>query len=106
MVRTQIARDRAMAQTLEQVLAAAPGARQAILLAGAQHASRDRGVPLHLAAGGKVGASAIHVVMFGSNLADLHADELRPAKFTPHPDRCQELRQHLQRPGATATSAP
>jgi len=106
MVRTQIARDRAMAQTLERVLAQAPANQGAVLLAGAQHASRDRGVPVHLASGGKVGASAIHVVMFGSDRGGLSADEWRPAAFTPRPDPCEEFRQRLQRPSAAASAAP
>lgn len=48
MTRIQIARDRAMAQTLAQ--AAVPG-KTVVLLAGAGHVLPDLGVPLHLPAG-------------------------------------------------------
>jgi hypothetical protein len=77
-----------------------------ILLTGAQHASRDRGVPPHLAVAGKAGAPAIHVVMFGSDRAGLVADEWRPSAFTPRPDPCDGLRLRLQGPSAAPSAAP
>ena len=51
MTRMQIARDRTMAQTLEQ--AVTPG-KTVVLLAGAGHVDETLGVPLHLAAGLRV----------------------------------------------------
>ena len=65
MVRIQIARDQAMAQVAAEALRAAPPGSTVLLLAGAQHASRDRGVPLHLQR--EIGADAppMQVVMFG-----------------------------------------
>jgi uncharacterized iron-regulated protein len=71
-----------------------------VLLTGAQHASRDRGVPWHLARAGSAGP--VHVVMFGSGVAALATDELRAAALTPRPDPCEELRQRLARPRAPA----
>jgi hypothetical protein len=61
---------------------------------------------MHLAAGGKIGASAIRVVVFGAEPAGLHADELRPATHTARPDPCEGLRQRMQRPSAAASAAP
>lgn len=93
MVRIQIARDRAMAQTIAQVLATAAPGREVLFLAGAQHASRDRGVPLHLPPG-----TPTRVVMFGTPVAGLVADEWRPAVVTVGPDPCEGLRARLQAP--------
>lgn len=93
MVRVQIARDQAMAETVAGALQ--PG-RQVILLTGAQHAARDRGVPLHLAR--EHGAPRLHVVVFGSEDIGLAADELRPARVTPRPDPCEGLAERLRKP--------
>jgi uncharacterized iron-regulated protein len=93
MVRIQISRDQAMADTVAAALK--PGQR-VLLLTGAQHASRDRGVPLHLAL--RHGAPSVHVVMFGEGTQGLAADELRSAKFTPRPDPCDGLRERLAKP--------
>lgn len=92
MVRIQIARDRSMAATVAQAHADAAPARDVLLLTGAQHASRDRGVPRHLPPG-----TPTRIVMFGQPVAGLVADEWRPADVTPRPDPCEELRQQLQR---------
>jgi uncharacterized iron-regulated protein len=102
MVRIQLARDQAMARTVASALTTAPAGGQVLLLTGSQHASRDQGVPLHLAALG-VDAKAVRVVMFGS-AAGLLADERRPAVVTVTPDPCEGLRQRLQSP--PAASAP
>ena len=95
MTRVQIARDRTLAETLVHTLGAARAERGAdaavLLLAGAQHASRDRGVPLHLPAG-----VAVRVVMFGTPPADLVADERRDALQSSSSDRCEALRRRLQ----------
>ncbi|MGE4051091.1 MAG: ChaN family lipoprotein, partial [Piscinibacter sp.] len=93
MVRVQIARDQAMAETVAGALQ--PG-RQVLLLTGAQHASRDRGVPLHLAL--SHGAPRVHVVVFGEQEFGLAADELRPARRTPRPDPCEGLAERLRKP--------
>lgn len=95
MVRVQIARDQAMAETIAGALQ--PG-RQVLLLTGAQHAARDRGVPLHLARGH--GAPRVHVVVFGADEVGLAADELRPARVTPRPDPCEGLAERLRKPPA------
>lgn len=95
MVRVQIARDQAMAETIAGALQ--PG-RQVLLLTGAQHAARDRGVPLHLAR--QHGAPRVHVVVFGEQDLGLAADELRPARITPRPDPCEGLAEKLRKPPA------
>lgn len=97
MVRVQIARDQAMAETI--AMAMKPGQR-VLLLTGAQHASRDRGVPLHLAQ--RHGAPVVHVVIFGDPSLGLAADELRRAKLTPRPDPCEGLRERLAKPPASS----
>lgn len=96
MVRIQIARDRSMARTVDAALRQAPADTVVMLLSGAMHASRDRGVPLHLADR----SVTLHVVMFGDESAPLAADEHRSAVFKPRPDPCEPLRQGL------AASAP
>lgn len=93
MVRVQIARDQAMAETVADALQ--PG-RQVLLLTGAQHAARDRGVPVHLAL--RHGAPRVHVIVFGQEDHGLAADELRPARLTPRPDPCEGLREKLAKP--------
>jgi len=97
MVRVQIARDQAMAETVAAALQ--PG-RQVLLLTGAQHASRDRGVPLHLAL--RHGAPRVHVVVFGQDAFGLAADELRPARLTPRPDPCEGLAEQLRKPAKSS----
>lgn len=88
MVRIQIARDASMARTVNAALDAAPPGQRVLLLAGAQHASRDRGVPLHLPPG-----TSLHVTLFGDGAPGLVADERRPALRTERPDPCDGLRQ-------------
>jgi len=97
MVRIQIARDRSMAATAAQALREAGPQQTVLLLAGAQHASRDRGIPRHLAASDP--SWPVHVVMFGELSAGLAADERRDARPTPQPDHCEGLRRSL---GASA----
>ena len=93
MVRIQIARDRSMASTAAQALREATSGHTVVLLAGAQHASRDRGIPLHLPADAP--SPPVHVVMFGEQSARLQADEHRPARFTPQEDHCAKLRRDM-----------
>jgi len=94
MVRVQIARDRALAATAEQAIAAAAPGQQVLLLTGAQHASRDRGLPLHLDSG-----TTLRVVMFGEGDDGLQADERWPFAMTPRPDPCEEFRRKRQGAG-------
>ena len=77
MARVQIARDRAMAQTLVQ--AYAPG-RVVLLLAGAGHVSPKLGVPRHLPAG-----LAVKPVVLASG------------EKNAAPDYCAQLREQMQR---------
>ncbi len=94
MVRVQIARDAALAQTATEALAGAPPGQQVLLLTGAQHASRDRGVPWRLVTDQTMPATDIHVIAFGSN-ADLAVDEQRPASTTPREDPCEAFKRRL-----------
>jgi uncharacterized iron-regulated protein len=98
MVRIQIARDQSMASVVADALA--PG-RQVLLLTGAQHASRDRGVPLHLSQ--RRGAPRVHVVIFGSDSLGLAADEWRQAQVTVRPDPCEGLRERWSKPVVPTT---
>ena len=93
MVRIQIGRDLALAQTVAATLAAAPPGRAVLVLAGAQHVSRDRGVPTHLDA--SLGATT-RIVMFGSPVRGLVADEWRPSALTERPDPCEALKRQLE----------
>ncbi len=95
MVRVQIGRDQSLAATVAEALQ--PG-RQVILLTGAQHASRDRGVPLHLAM--RPEAPRVHVVIFGPEAHGLAGDEQRNARVTPRPDPCEGLAERLGKPPA------
>jgi uncharacterized iron-regulated protein len=92
MVRVQIARDRSLALTLQEAAARAAPGQQVLLLSGAQHAARDRGVALHLQAVG-VKPEEIRAVLFGDEASELSADEHRQAAFTPRLDPCEKLRQ-------------
>jgi len=109
MVRIQIARDLSMAQVVASAMRDAPADGQVLLLTGAQHASRDRGVPLHLHSGQGLDAARVHVVIFGNGEDGLLADERRAAIFTPQADHCAELRKRLAAtpmPPAAAASTP
>lgn len=100
MLRVQVARDRAMASTITERLQSAGRAGQVLLLTGAQHASRDRGVPWHLTQGGALAPEAVHVVLFDSAPASLVGDERRRADRTEGPDPCEELRRTRPQPPA------
>lgn len=99
MVRIQLARDQSLAATVAERQRAARAGQTVLLLTGAQHASRDRGVPLHLVAAG-VPEAAVKVTFFGdaSAAAGLRADEQRAAVFTPRPDPCEGLAEKLRKP--------
>lgn len=105
MVRIQIARDRSMAAVTAAALRQAASGQTVLLLAGAQHASRDRGVPLHLQRDARLPAADMHVVIFGDDAAGLKADEQRPAVHTPQPDHCAALREQLAAPKAASAPA-
>jgi uncharacterized iron-regulated protein len=103
MVRIQIARDQAMARVAADAVRAAPPDGTVLLLAGAQHASRDRGVPLHLA---RIDATLpVRVVMFGEASSSLVADERRPALVAPQDDHCEALRKQLATPPAASAAS-
>jgi uncharacterized iron-regulated protein len=101
MVRIQIARDASMARTVSTALDAAPPGQRVLLLTGAQHASRDRGVPLHLPPG-----TSLHVTLFGDGPPGLLADERRPAQRTERPDPCDGLRERLSAPRPASAATP
>ncbi len=105
MVRIQIARDRAMAEVVATALHEAPPGSQVLLLTGAQHASRDRGVPLHLQQDAGIAAADIRVVIFGESEVDLVADEWRAAVVTPQEDHCEALRKRLAAPLPASAAA-
>jgi uncharacterized iron-regulated protein len=105
MVRIQLARDRSMAAVVAAAAATAAPRQTVLLLAGAQHAARDRGVPLHLLADKRWSPDAIHVVLFGRAPDALPADERREALLTPQPDYCDQLRQRQAAPGAASGNA-
>jgi uncharacterized iron-regulated protein len=105
MVRIQIARDQSMARVAAQASGTAPPGSTVLLLAGAMHASRDRGVPLHLQRELSPRVVPLHVVLFSPATDGLSADERRIAEVTPQPDPCEALRQQLAAP-RPASSAP
>ena len=86
MVRIQVARDQSMATVSDAAVRRAAAGSVVVLLAGTQHAARDRGVPLHLLALPTWAAGDIQVVLFGEGEPSLQADERRPAVFTAQPD--------------------
>lgn len=98
MLRVQVARDRAMATTVSERLQAADRPGQVLLLTGAQHASRDRGVPWHLVQGGQLPPDAVHVILFEGAGSGLVGDERRAAEVTEGPDPCEALRRSRPAP--------
>jgi uncharacterized iron-regulated protein len=105
MVRIQIARDQALAQAAAQALRTAPADSTVLLLVGGQHASRDRGVPLHLQRQMPSGVPPLQVVLFSPPGDGLSADERRSAVVTPQQDHCEVLRQRLAAPRAASAPA-
>jgi uncharacterized iron-regulated protein len=97
MVRIQIARDQSMAAVVGSLAASASAKHLVLVLAGAQHAARDRGVPLHLLAAGHLAASEVRVSLFGNDQG-LPADEHLDAVYTPRPDPCDGLAKRLSAP--------
>ena len=97
MLRVQVARDASMAAAVTEALEDVPENRTVVLYTGAQHAARDRGVPLHLLAAGKLQPGQIHATAFGdaSQAQGLEFDSLRAAKPSPRADYCAGLAQKL-----------
>lgn len=104
MVRIQIARDRSMAMTVAEAASAAAPGQRIVLLTGAIHAARDRGVPRHLAAAGLPARAGVHVTIFGEAIPGLVADRWQPTQLTPRADPCEGLQKQLE--PRRAASAP
>lgn len=112
MVRMQIARDRSLAESLAEAGRGAGAQAVVVLVSGAVHASRETGVPLHLAP--LVPGWTLRTIGFDSGAAggvDASRpgfDELRPAAPGPQTDHCAELRQRGMppAPASSSTSAP
>ncbi|MGC4366963.1 ChaN family lipoprotein [Hydrogenophaga sp. R2] len=91
MTRIQLARDKAMAATLQQ--RARPG-MTVLLIAGNGHVRQDIGVPRHLPAGFD---HRVLVAQAGQAGAGLPADAVWPTPALPPQDHCAELRQRFGR---------
>lgn len=91
MTRIQLARDRAMAVTLQQRVR--PGLT-VLLIAGNGHVRQDIGVPRHLPAGFD---HRVLVARAGEAGAGLPADAVWPTPALPPQDYCAELRQRFGR---------
>lgn len=89
MTRIQIARDRAMAQTVSQALQ--PG-KTVVLLAGGGHVDRQRGVPLHLDPALRIRAVALQAEP-GTEVAaaEQSFDAIWPAQAPPEVDYCAKF---------------
>ncbi len=102
MTRVQIARDRAMAQTLAAL--AAPG-KTAVLLAGARHVDRQLGVPLHLPAALRIKVVTLHA---GGAPDDAVSQAGTDATWTtpavPPRDYCAEMRMRPSPPAPGAVA--
>ncbi len=98
MVRIQVARDRAMAQTLTESLRAG---QTVLLLAGAEHVKRGLGIPAHLAP--ELAATARVVWMqagerpAGAPDDAARADAVWASPPVPAQDHCTELKKRLGR---------
>ena len=101
MARIQIARDRAMAQTVTELAAQANAPQTVLLVAGTEHVRRELGVPAHLPAEWR---AKTHVVVMHSGLAEATAlagaDSVWLTPATPPKDHCAALRQRWGQPGA------
>jgi len=91
MTRIQVARDRAMAQTL--VKAAQPG-RTVLLVSGSGHANRALGVPQHLPI--ELKAKSVRLLAGDGPGADFDAVWRTPA--LPAKDYCASLRERREKP--------
>ena len=91
MTRIQIAKDRAMAQTIEDV--ALPG-KVVVLLAGNGHVNRQLGVPQHLPA--TLQARAVHLRAGDAMGKDLAFDSTWPTPALPEKDYCAGLKEQWE----------
>lgn len=91
MTRIQLARDRAMASTLQE---RARDGKTVLLIAGNGHVRQDIGVPRHLPAGF---SHRVLVARAGEAGADLPADAVWATPPLPPKDHCAELRQRFGR---------
>jgi len=91
MTRIQLARDRAMAGTLQE---RARAGKTVLLIAGNGHVRQDIGVPRHLPAGF---SHRVLVARAGDAGAGLPADAVWPTPALPPKDHCAELRQRFGR---------
>lgn len=96
MARIQIARDRAMAQTLTEAAAGAADGQVVVLVAGTEHVRRGLGVPVHL---DPALARGLRVVLMsaGGGAATPEADRVWSTPAQPARDHCTELRQRWRR---------
>jgi uncharacterized iron-regulated protein len=89
MARIQIARDASMAQTAERWLR--PG-KAVLLVAGAEHVKRDRGIPLFWP---EALAQQAHVVWMRAGAPHPHSEGVADATWatpaTPERDHCAEM---------------
>ena len=98
MTRIQIAKDRAMAQTIEDV--ALPG-KVVVLLAGNGHVNRQLGVPQHLPA--TLQAKAVHLRAGDATDKDDAFDSTWPTPPLAEKDYCAGLKEQLEGKGAVGS---
>ena len=103
MTRIQIARDRAMAQTLSTL--ASPG-KTVVLIAGARHVDRLLGVPKHLPAGLRTKVVALRAGAAGDARSADQADTTWATPAVPPKDYCAGVRVVRPAPEAPASSSP
>ena len=99
MTRIQIARDRAMAQTIEDL--ALPG-KVVVLLAGNGHVNRQLGVPQHLPA--TLHAKAVHLRAGNATDKDSAFDSTWPTAALPDKDYCDGLREQFGGKGSAGAA--
>lgn len=104
MVRMQVARDRSLAEALLQQLRTAPAGTVVVLHAGAVHAARRTGVPLHLAQ--LAPQTPVRTVAFGPAREPADFDERRAAREQPQPDHCAALRESGMPPMGRPSAPP
>lgn len=95
MARIQIARDAAMARTVQSVLQ--PG-RTVLLVAGAWHVQRDLGVPSHFSAGVRARIALARTPGTQPDADAAVADAVWPTAPVASVDHCAELKKTLERP--------
>ena len=91
MTRVQLARDRVLARTAQEQLAAG---KTVLLIAGNGHVRRDIGIPLHLAPGQ---AHKVVVAQAGAAGADAPGDAVWATPALPDKDHCADLRRQFGR---------